>query len=663
MIQLPRDDENMLSLIGATVPSEIAPNVVYKPELTLGRGGGAVAFLAHRVSPEGKAPVVIKVLRPSFVRKLGATASLLIRKEAVALGRLNERVPPTPFVVRLIDTGVLKVLRSGAELELPWVAIEYVHGGSLGTTLAQRVRRNLRDVGFAFDPARASMAVDNIGQGLAAVHEVGVIHRDLTPNNVLCTGRGANEVFKIADFGVARPTGVTGTLSGSLVGTPGFAAPELTTGDPIGTYTDVFSLASLLFFILTGEPIFNSMAEIMRSLETGRRRSLLEMPGLHPELRKNEKACRSIDLVLGWAAAPKMDARLGEALAVTSMILPHLQGTKRRELSYTSILPRTSDSPTLEPSDWRWTVPHKTGSTLLVRSVAWDGHGRAIAATKIGLSFWNGTAWKVASTEGLKLAGGVRFVQRVGAGRWLLGGDDGQIAIYTTGGAVDIVEGPANAQKVEAFGGDLEDISVLACQGKDGVIALNSYATKRWLKPMPLPGVASVSAMSRFDDGRWLVVGRRAQSENGAPGGAYAALYHSLNLEVTELAVDRRCTALVSCMARPRKSLGYAVGSAGIMMTQDGDMSAFEQVPGEPMLSAVALDPFGRPWVATAGAIHYRDDAKGWTTVWQDTSIEVPIISLFLDTGLCIAMTVDGGIIEGRGVVQHNTQMPPPPPS
>ena len=656
MIQLPRDDENMQSLIGATVPSEIAAGVVYKPELTLGKGGGAVAFLAHRLSPDGKAPVVIKVLRPAFVRKLGATAGLLIRKEAVALGRLNERTPPTPFVVRLIDTGVLKVLRSGSELELPWVAIEYVHGGSLGTTLAERVRKNLRDVGFAFDPARASTAIDCIGQGLAAVHEVGVIHRDLTPNNILCTGRGAGEIFKIADFGVARPTGVAGTLSGSLVGTPGFAAPELTTGDPIGTFTDVFSLASLIFFILTGEPIFNSMAEVMRSLETGRRRSLLEMPGLHPELRKNEKACRSIDLVLGWAAAPRADARLGEALAVSSMILPHLQGQKKRELSFTSINPKQQENaPSLEPSEWRWSVPHRTGSALIVRSVAWDGHGRAIAATKIGLSFWNGTTWKVASTEGLKLAGGVRFVQRVGAGRWILGGDDGQIAIYTTGGEVEIIEGPRDAHKVECFGGDLEDISVLACKGLDGVISLNTYATKRWLKPFPIPGVFSLMAMTRFDDARWLVVGRRIE------GGAYAALYHALDWDLIEIPVDSKCAALLACVGRPRKSLGYAVGSHGTLLTRDADVTSLEQVPGEPVLSAIALDPFGRPWVATAGAIYLRDDSKGWMPVWKDETVEVPIVSLFLDTGLCIAMTVDGGIIEGRAALRQ-TDLPPPPP-
>jgi hypothetical protein len=52
---------------------------------------------------------------------------------------------------------------------------------------------------------------------------------------------------------------------------------------------------------------------------------------------------------------------------------------------------------------------------------------------------------------------------------------------------------------------------------------------------------------------------------------------------------------------------------------------------------------------------------RGWFPVWQDLSVEVPIVSLFLDTGLCIAMTVDGGIIEGRAAVRSNTDLPSPP--
>ena len=124
---------------------------------------------------ESTSRVVVKVLRPQIVRKLGASATNLIRKEAVALGRLNERTPPTPFVVRLVDTGEAAVVWGDLPVHLPWIALEYVHGGPLGTTLLQRVKQSLRQAGHAFDPRRAAHALESIASGLSAVHEVGAL--------------------------------------------------------------------------------------------------------------------------------------------------------------------------------------------------------------------------------------------------------------------------------------------------------------------------------------------------------------------------------------------------------------------------------------------------------------------------------------------------------
>src|SRR5262249_16634013 len=160
--------------------------------------------LAMRVAEEGISPVVIKMPRPSILRH-GATADLIIRKEMVALGRLNERVPPTPFVVRLIEANTIAVSVGGAPLVFPWLSIEYVHGGTEGTTLEQRVRGSVVRTGSAFDPFRAALAIECMCRGISAVHEVGIVHRDLTPRNVLCCGFGDSEIFKIADFGIARP--------------------------------------------------------------------------------------------------------------------------------------------------------------------------------------------------------------------------------------------------------------------------------------------------------------------------------------------------------------------------------------------------------------------------------------------------------------------------
>jgi len=103
------EDDSLEGLARADVPSELHPNVSYRLGNRLGEGGMSVAFYAMRMAPGSKTPVVVKILRPSFVRSSGDTANLIVLKEAVALGRLNEQAAPTPFVVRLIDVGAIRV--------------------------------------------------------------------------------------------------------------------------------------------------------------------------------------------------------------------------------------------------------------------------------------------------------------------------------------------------------------------------------------------------------------------------------------------------------------------------------------------------------------------------------------------------------------------------
>ena len=94
-----------LPFVGTELPSEVHGGVRYQIERVLGQGGTAVAYFATRQAPDGQSPVVVKVILPRLVMESGDHAQTIVKKEAVALGRLNERVPPTPFVVRLMDTG------------------------------------------------------------------------------------------------------------------------------------------------------------------------------------------------------------------------------------------------------------------------------------------------------------------------------------------------------------------------------------------------------------------------------------------------------------------------------------------------------------------------------------------------------------------------------
>ena len=247
------------------MPSEVVPGVGYRIVWQLGEGGMSVVFYALRVTPEGETPVVIKLLRPSFVASAGPTAALIVKKEAIALGRLNERVPPTPFVVRFIDTGTSAVAYSGRRgrraLGRAWSTCTAAPRGrrspSASTTASRRrARPSIR--------ARAAHAVECLTSGLTAVHEVGVIHRDLKPDNVLCCGFGDDEIFKLADFGVARPGGDRAPSPARWWARRASSRRSSPRAIPraIGPWSDIFSLAAVIFFLLTGEEYFTARTPV-----------------------------------------------------------------------------------------------------------------------------------------------------------------------------------------------------------------------------------------------------------------------------------------------------------------------------------------------------------------------------------------------------------------
>lgn len=676
MYYIPADDDALDALLDTAVPSEVIEAVSYRIVWRVGEGGMSVVFYALRVTPEGETPVVVKLLRPSFVRKAGPAAALTIKKEAIALGRLNERVPPTPFVVRFIDTGTLPVVLGGTheQVDLPWVVVEYVHGGAEGTTLSQRVEHSVRTTGSAFDPARAAHAVECLTSGLGAVHEVGVIHRDLKPDNVLCCGFGDGEIFKLADFGVARPAGVA-TFTGAIVGTPGFVAPELMTGDNsgVGSWSDIFSLAAVIFYLLTGEEYFaaKSPGEAIVMAASPQRRSLRDTSGLAAELRDREQACRSIDFALACATSPKIDARPRRADALAAMLLPWLQVESRRPSAIARRLDhlREDDDLTQLPR-WTWTTLRNPTRGLAVRSVAWDGDGRCMAATNQGLAFWNGSTWSDVSLAGLPNPAGIRFVQRIAAGEWLVGGDEATFATIAPEGVTEVRRfGSTAGARFDRIAGDLDDLAVLVGSSPGSPPTLSALSGRRWLKPLPLPGVAAISSIARVEDARFLVAGR------GEGGGGFAALYAPLAWEIERLP-GPEVRAYLSSAAQWDRQIGIITGADGSVIWRQGGELVHECIEGGFDLSASGVDAVGRGWAASAGRIWMRRApsnpdrpaaAARWDCVFCDTHspgahdadltvadkpgarvMPFPIVSLFTDLGVVIAMTAECGLIEGR---------------
>jgi serine/threonine protein kinase len=646
MLHVSPYDDSLSTLEGAVIASNVQPGVSYRLTGVLGGGGMSVAFAALRQAADGQTHVVLKILRPAVAWDSTGTAALGVQKEAVALGRLNERVPPTPFVVRLVDAGSVAAHDGVRALELPWLAIEHVQGGIEGTTLDERVIHSVRHTGAGFDLERAANAIRCLAGGLAAIHEVGVLHRDLKPTNVLCCGSGPDEIFKIADFGIARPRGMAATF-GIAIGTPGYASPELFLADEprIGPHSDVFGLAAMIYHLLTGEAYFAVRTPVdgLMLVQRPERRRLADALGLSPELRARPTACATIDAALARATAANPDHRPQSADVLAAMLLPALRSegprTRTVERRAKSLLGRAV---TLV-GGIQWTVRHRPDGGPVIRSAAWDSDGRCLAGTSAGLAFWSGTSWQRPILPDLPDPESIHFVRRMGAGVWLLGGDGARVFRYDAAGVSTLLVGRDPEVRFVLAGGDVADLAVFVGLRAGEPPTLHGVAAGHWIKPAALPRAASITSIAQLDEERWVITGRSTSAEG------FAVVYTPLMWEVTRLRTPAVRVYLASA-TRPELGLGILAGTDGQIVRFEGDSLSQVVLEGAPDLAAAAIDPEGRAWVASMGGIWTADPdhPMDFRRVYRDPSATAPFVSLFADVGAVIAMTADGGILEGR---------------
>ena len=625
-------------LLGKTVRSETG-TAEYVFESKLAVGGTSAAYLAQRVSASGRSPAVMKVILPRLVAREGSAAAAFFQKEAVALGRLNERTPPTPFVVRLLDVGSVSVPWRGASINVPWLAIEYVSGGVEGTTLHARVLRSVELSGHSFDRVRAARALKHITTGLDEVHAVGVIHRDLTPANVLCCNADDEEIFKLSDFGIARPVGIDVTFGTAIVGTPGYMAPEQVQDSMSSVASDIFSLACLTYFVLTGEvyiPAMSAMESLALSVSSDRPR-LLKARALCSELREDPAACAVIDDWLMRASSRDPAQRPGSASLFAAAILPSLrQGSERASERLSSV--RRRESSTSLPQ-MAWTIRHPPGDSISVLSAGWDGDGHCLALTSVGMRYWDGCAWIDTPLRGIDAL--PHFVRRIDAGRWICGGDEGTLFEYSRNGVDRILHAKQPELSFLDVSGSVDDVLVVVARVAGGPPALLAQVGGRWLKPLPLPNATVINSLAQIDDERWLVVGRG----NDGCGAAY--LYSPLRWEVEPLSAPRT-RAFLCCTSRSEHDVALAVGTDGTIVRLEGGVPSDIQLTGMPDLVCTAIDAVHREWVGGLGCLWARAGGSSWTRVWHEPTWERPFTSIHADVTAMIAMTADGGILEGR---------------
>ena len=197
----------------------------YELEELVGSGGMSSVYRARDRLLERS--VALKILHEQYTRDDDYVERF--RREARAVAQLTH-----PNIVTVIDRGE----QDGRQ----FIVFEYVDGENLKELLEREGPLEVREV--------VDLGVQ-VARGLSFAHSQGLVHRDVKPQNVLLDSDGR---AKVTDFGIARSLDVGGmTLTGTVLGTGNYIAPEQARGQPVDDQTDVYSLGCVLFELLTGE--------------------------------------------------------------------------------------------------------------------------------------------------------------------------------------------------------------------------------------------------------------------------------------------------------------------------------------------------------------------------------------------------------------------------
>jgi tRNA A-37 threonylcarbamoyl transferase component Bud32 len=214
------------------VPS-LAGTTIDKYEMIeeVGCGGMAVVYRGRdRVLDR---EVAVKVLHPHLADR--EESRLRLQREAIAVAKLRH-----DNILEIFDY-------SGPSARESYIVTEFIHGPTLKEWIDESLQPR---------PAVAAMIVHRLCLALAHAHKSAIVHRDIKPENVMI--RMQDGVIKLMDFGIAQIIDNQKlTLTGQLIGSPAYMAPELISGKPLDARTDLFSLGILLYQLATGELPFS----------------------------------------------------------------------------------------------------------------------------------------------------------------------------------------------------------------------------------------------------------------------------------------------------------------------------------------------------------------------------------------------------------------------
>lgn len=264
----------------------------------LGKGGMGIVYKAHdRVLEE---TVALKVLRS----EVAGTPEMARRfRSEIKLAR------------KVTHKNVCRIHEYGAHGDLHFISMEFIEGVDL--------RHVLRSDGPLPTPGALNVAVQ-IADGLEAIHEVGIIHRDLKTPNLM---RDAKGVVRLMDFGIAKhmdsETHMTGT--GAILGTPEYMSPEQVRGEKIDARSDLYAMGIVIFELFTGDVPFRGDTPLATIFKHMQEPPPLDEPRSQRVPNKVKDLLRKM-LAKNPGERPATAAAVGEALRqIRSELLPELQ--------------------------------------------------------------------------------------------------------------------------------------------------------------------------------------------------------------------------------------------------------------------------------------------------------------------------------------------------
>ena len=299
----------------------------------IGAGGMGEVFKAQDVRLQRI--VAVKVLRAHLAGDPDATARVI--REAANGSRIRNQ-----YVVDISDYGETEEGR-------PYLAMEFIPGESLRALIEREGRLELH---------RAALLLRQIADGLDAAHRLGIVHRDMKPDNVLVyTGEGGTEVVKVVDFGISRAIRDETqhlTKSGFVTGTCEFMSPEQVAGRAFDHHTDIYALGLVAFMMLTGTlPFAGETPELAMLVR------LRESPRRLDQVVSSVRWSPELQVAFDRALALEPGGRFASAGEFARAVEHAVDGSPVRERSTTG----KNDQP---GRSGRWKVPAAAGTIAVL---------------------------------------------------------------------------------------------------------------------------------------------------------------------------------------------------------------------------------------------------------------------------------------------------------